>query len=325
MEGQRGQRIRAGVATGMALVATILVGACGGSDDDPGPPVPSDGLAGRVTVDGSSTVAPLTRRAAAAFTRGNPNLEIQVGISGTGGGFDLFCAGRIDIADASRPISADERRRCAAKGIEYTALRVASDGITLVTRRGAAVGTDCLTREQLVRIWGPGSPVARWRDIDRTWRDVKITLAGADAKSGTYDFFNEAVLGEDRAGEVITPRQDYAASEDDNTTALLAQTAAAPLAYFGYSYFERHQRHVSDFALDWGEGCIRPSAKSITDGSYPLARPLFIYVANTALTRPEVTAFARFYLTRAVELARSERFVPAPEPALREALGRLGT
>lgn len=311
----------------MAALATLalFVAGCGGDDAPTADGLASEGLSGRILIDGSSTVAPLTQAAATQFTRGNAKLEIQVGVSGTGGGFDLFCTKRIDIADASRPISADERARCADEGVRYEEFRVASDGITLVTRRGAAVGTDCLAKEQLASIWGPQSTLARWNEVDPTWRDAKITLAGPDTKSGTYDFFNETVLGEDEAGEVLSSRQDYSASEDDNTTALLAQTSIAPLAYFGYSYFETHREQLSEFALDWGKGCIRPTPQSITDGSYPLARPLFVYVSRPALERPEVTGFVRYYLTQAIALSTRERFVPAPAAAIDAALAKLGT
>lgn len=318
----RGRRIALIAASAALAVGALgLAAGCGDDSSSSDTSGGSGDLSGKILVDGSSTVAPLTSAAAEAFAADNGDVNITVGTSGTGGGFELFCAGSTDISDASRPIKDDEKAACEGKGVAYEEFRVASDGITLVTKQGVDVGGDNLTMAQLKAIWEPTSTIKNWDQIPPagSFNDLPLTLAGADSQSGTYDFFNEEVLGEDAKGETVTPRQDYTASADDNVTVRAVESAEAGLGYFGFSYFEENQDQLIDFKVDG----IEPTVETITDGSYPLSRPLFIYVNKEALARPEVNAFVKYYLENAVTLAEDQQFVPAPQSALDESLAKV--
>jgi phosphate transport system substrate-binding protein len=318
----RGRRFALIVASGALALGSLAAAGCG--DDDSGSDTSGGSggdLSGDILVDGSSTVAPLTSAAAEAFAGENSGVNITVGTSGTGGGFERFCAGETDISDASRAIEPDEEQACKAAGITYQELRVASDGITIVTSTNADVGPQEITLAQLEAIWGPESQIDNWNQIPppNTFNDLPLTLAGPDSQSGTYDFFNEEVLGEDKGGETIEPRQDYTASADDNVIVRAVQSGEGTLGYFGFTYYEENADTLKLFALDG----VGPSAETITDGSYPLSRPLFIYVKDASLERPEVAGFARYYLENATTLAEQTRFVPAPQEALDESLAKL--
>jgi phosphate transport system substrate-binding protein len=318
----RGRRIALVAASAVLAVGALGLAGCGDDDSSSSDTTGGSGdLSGKILIDGSSTVAPLSSAAAEAFAADNGGVNITVGTSGTGGGFELFCAGSTDISDASRAIKDDEIAACEKGGVKYEEFRVASDGITLVTKTGVDVGGDNLTIAQLKAIWEPKSTIKNWDQIPPagSFNDLPLTLAGADSQSGTYDFFNEEVLGEDASGEVITPRQDYTASADDNVTVRAVESAEAGLGYFGFSYFEENQDQLIDFKVDG----VEPTVETITDGTYPLSRPLFIYVNTEALARPEVNAFVKYYLENAVTLAQDQQFVPAPQSALDEALAKV--
>lgn len=315
------QKRRIALALASAALAAGSLGLAGCGDDDDGASA-GDGsdVSGEIVIDGSSTVAPLSSAAAEAFNAENPGVDIQVRTSGTGAGFEVFCQGQTDISDASRAIAEDEAAACEQNGVEYEEFLVASDGITVVTSAASDLGGDDLTMEQLAAVWAPDSQIDNWSEIPGgQFNDVPLTLAGAGSQSGTYDFFNEEVLGEGPDGEVITPRQDYSASEDDNVTVRAVTSAPGGMGYFGYSYFAENTDALKAFSLDG----VTPSPETITDGSYPLSRPLFIYVSTDALARPEVEAFVRYYLENAVSLAESTDYVPAPEDGLAESLGKL--
>jgi phosphate transport system substrate-binding protein len=311
---------------GLALGALLAAG-CGGGDDEQAAPLAGTGLRGTIVVDGSSTVAPLTLEAGNAFFLREPGVVVQTGITGTGGGFERFCAGETDISDASRRITTDEHQACRRAGIEYEELQVAADGITVVTRADAQVGARCLTLAQLRKVWANGSKIDNWHQIDRRFADAPLSLAGPGRDSGTYDFFNERVLGVDAAGEVRASRQDYTDSEDDNVIVRAVEEEPSGMGYFGFSYYATNRGQLRAFALDDGgiEGCVDPSPDTITRKLYPLSRPLFIYVKKTSLQRPEVRAFVRFYLEHAVSLADLVDIVPAPRVALDVALTRVLT
>jgi phosphate transport system substrate-binding protein len=311
----RGRRYAAILATAALAVGSLAVAGCG--DDDNG----SGGLSGNVRIDGSSTVAPLSSAAAELFSADNGGVNITVGTSGTGGGFERFCAGEIDIADASRTIKDDEAAACEKGGVAYQELRVASDGITVVTSANADVGGENLTLKQLEAVWGPDSKISNWDQIPPagSFDDQPLTLAGPGSQSGTYDFFNEEVLGEDAAGQTIQSRQDYTASEDDNVIVRAVESGEGTMGYFGFTYYEENADSLKPFSLDG----VAPSAETITSGDYPLSRPLLIYVKDESLARPEVEAFVRYYLENAVSLAEQTRFVPAPQSALDESLAKL--
>jgi phosphate transport system substrate-binding protein len=321
----KSRRMYASLAALAVAGGSLTLAACGSSDSttDTAASGGGDALAGKITIDGSSTVAPLSTAAAESFNGKNPDVNITVGTSGTGGGFEVFCKGETDISNASRGIKDDEAAACKAAGVEYEEIRVASDGITLVTKTGVDVGKACLTFPELKKAWAPGSKVDNWSQLGSGFKDLPLTLAGAGSQSGTYDFFNETILGEDAQGEVIQPRQDYAASEDDNVTVRAIQDAEAGMGYFGFSYYEANTDTMQAFAIDGGDGCVEPTTESITSGKYPISRPLFIYVSKKSLARPEVKAFAKDYVATSTELATAAQFVPAPQSALDESMAKL--
>lgn len=311
------------LAVGIAALSAVgIVAGCGGSSGST-----SGGggdLAGAIAIDGSSTVAPLSIGAADAFNGDNPNVDIKVGTSGTGGGFEKFCAGSTDISDASREIKDEEKAACEKGGIKYTEFRVASDGITVVAAKDANLGKQCITLDELKKVWEKTSKVNNWSQIGAGWSDEPLKLAGPGNQSGTYDFFNETVLGKDAKGEVNTPRSDYAASEDDNVIVTAVTGSKGTMGYFGYTYYEENQDKLQDLQVQGDGECVAPTAESITDGSYPLSRPLYIYVKDTSLAKPEVKAFVKYYIENAITLAKDNQFVPAPQDSIDADLAKLG-
>jgi phosphate transport system substrate-binding protein len=269
-------------------------------------------LSGRVEADGSSTVGPLTTLAAEQFQQDNPDVQVTVGISGTGGGFERFCAGETDISDASRPIKEDEEVPvCQKAGIEYTEFQVAVDALTIVVN-SENDWIDCITTEQLNKIWEPKSKIKNWNQVDPSFPDQKLTLAGPGTDSGTFDYFTDEINGEEGAS-----RSDYTASEDDNVIVQAVEGDKGGLGYFGFTYYEENQDRLKALEVDSGSGCVAPSAETAQNGEYtPLSRPLFIYVKNESLQRPEVKGFVQYYLDNATTIAEGAQFIPAPEDVL---------
>ena len=305
------------------FVATVTA-ACGRSDsasDGTNAAISnaSSSLSGRIEVDGSSTVGPLVTAGAEQFEAQNSGVHVTVGISGTGGGFERFCAGETDISDASRPIKDDEEVPvCQENGIEYTEIQIANDGIGVVTNKENDWAT-CLTVEQLAKIWGPDSEIDNWNQVDPSFPDQNMTLAGPGTDSGTFDFFTGAINGEEDAS-----RTDYQATEDDNITVQAVEGDKGGLGYFGLSYFEQNQEQLSDVQIDGGSGCVAPSTETVQDGSYaPLSRPLFIYVKNESLQKPEVKAFVQYLLDSEQTIADNALFVPLTDEQLQKSKSTL--
>jgi len=295
-----------------AAAAVLLVLVAAACSEDKSVSGNGDGggskLSGSISVDGSSTVAALTSAAAELFQQDNPDVQITVGTSGTGGGFKKFCAGETDMADASRPIKDDdegEAPACEANGIEYEEIEVANDGIALVTNK-ENTWAECLTVEQLNKIWAPDSTVSNWNQVDPSFPDQKLTLFGAGTSSGTFDFFTDQINGEEGAS-----RSDYNATEDDNVTVQGVEGDKGALGYFGLSYYEKNQDKLNVVEVDDGEGCVKPSTDTVQDGSYaPLSRPLFIYPSSALVVRPEGVGFVTFYIENSDEIAKKSLFVP---------------
>jgi phosphate transport system substrate-binding protein len=309
-----------------ALVAGALVlTACGGSNNtNDAENVGSTGggsLSGTVKVDGSSTVAPLTTAAAELFAEEQTKVRVTVGTSGTGGGFEKFCAGETDISDASRPIKDDEEAPiCAEKGIEYVEIPVANDALTIVVSKDND-WVDCLTTEQLKAIWEPGSKVTSWKDVDAGFPDEKLDLFGPGTDSGTFDYFTAEINGEEGAS-----REDYSPSEDDNVIVQGVSGSKGGLGYFGFTYFEENADSLKAVAVDSGDGCVTPSVDTARDGSYtPLSRPLFIYPSKAALQRPEVKAFLDFYLENDADIAEAAQYIPLSDEQKAKALSTYET
>jgi phosphate transport system substrate-binding protein len=270
-----------------ALTALSLFAvACGGGDDDGD----ASGVSGSVAIDGSSTVFPVTEAVAEEFRAVEPGVRVTVGVSGTGGGFKKFCAGETDISDASRPIKESEQADCAANGVEYLELRVGLDGLAVVTNPETDF-LDGLTLEELALIWSPESEgeIMRWSQVRAGFPDEAIQLFGPGTDSGTFDFFTEVVNGEGGAS-----RADFTASEDDNVLVVGVSGTEGGLGYFGYAYFAENSSRLTVVPVDG----VTPSDATVSDGSYPLARPLFIYVSKESLAeKASVREFVRFYLS----------------------------
>jgi phosphate transport system substrate-binding protein len=307
------------IIAAVMAVAAIFVAGCGRSDTESasagkGTQSGSSSLAGRIQVDGSSTVGPFVTAGAEEFQGQNSGVQVTVGISGTGGGFERFCAGETDISDASRPIKEDEEVPvCKKNNIEYTQIQIANDGIAVVVNKEND-WAKCLTVEQLNKIWGPDSKVDNWNQVDSSFPDQKMTLAGPGTDSGTFDFFTAAINGEEDAS-----RTDYQATEDDNVTVQAVEGDKGGLGYFGLSYFEQNQGNLNDVEVDGGSGCVAPSTETVQDGSYtPLSRPLFVYVKNTSLQKPEVKAFVKYLLDNEQTIAKNALFVPLTDEQLQK-------
>ena len=287
-----------------AAVLALTLAACGGADagaDGEG------GASGTVAVDGSSTVFPMSTAAYELLSEENPGVKVTVASSGTGGGFEKFCAGETDISDASRPIKDDEEvPACEQNGVEFTELQVATDALTVVVHKDLAV--DCLTTEQLVKLWEPGSKVNNWKQLDPSFPDQKISLFGPGTDSGTYDYLAADVIGD----ESEETRADYEASEDDNVLVQGVSGTEGATGYFGFTYYEENADKLKAVAIDDGNGCVAPSVETAQAGEYtPLARPLFIYVSNKAYTEnAAVKEYTDFYVENLSTIAEAAKFIP---------------
>jgi phosphate transport system substrate-binding protein len=304
---RRVTRHLAAASTAAALAAALA--ACGGGDGDSTAAGGGSDLRGTIKIDGSSTVAPLSEAAAELFQAENPGVRVTVGTSGTGGGFEKFCAGETDVSDASRPIKEDEEAPiCERNGIAYEEVQVANDGLAVVVHPEND-WADCLTVEQLTKIWDRGSEVDSWRDVDPSFPDEEIELFGPGTDSGTFDYFTGEVNGEEGRS-----RSDYSASEDDNVIVQGVSGSRGGIGYFGLSYVQQNEGKVKAVQIDGGDGCVAPSTETVQEGTYePLGRPLFIYASDKAIARPEVKSFLDFYLSNAGQIAEQALYVPMTE------------
>ncbi len=289
---------------------TFALAACGGSNNSSTESSPGgNDAAGSVRVDGSSTVAPLTSAAAELFKESNPNINVTVGTSGTGGGFEKFCRGETDMNDASREIEDDEAANCKENGVDYQEMVVANDALTVVVNASNDF-VQCLTVDQLKSIWEPKSEVNNWNQIDPSYPDEPIKLFGPGTDSGTFDYFTDAINGEEGAS-----RTDYTPSEDDNVTVTGVSGSPGGMGYFGYTYYEENQDKVRALEIDGGDGCVAPSPETVQDGSYqPLGRPLFIYPSVQALgSNAAFASFLQYYVENDAEIAEASLFIPLNE------------
>ena len=294
-------------------VLALGAAACGDDDDDNGGGASSD-LSGTIRIDGSSTVAPLSEAAAELFQAENRNVRVTVGTSGTGGGFEKFCAGETDISDASRPIKDDEEVPiCKKNGVAYAEVPVANDGLAVVVNPQNDFAA-CLTVDQLKKIWDKDSKVKNWQDVDPKFNDLDMKLFGAGTDSGTFDYFTEAINGEEGRS-----RTDYSATEDDNVTVQGVSGSEGGIGYFGLSYAQQNEGKVKPLEVDGGDGCVAPTSETVQSGDYkPLSRPLFIYPSEKALKRPEVKAFVEFYLENQEKITEQALFVPMTDEQLKK-------
>ena len=288
------------------LIALVMISGC------------VTGTGKEILVDGSSTVFPISQAVAEEFRKERPDVQVPVGISGTGGGLKRFVTGGIDVADASRRIKDSERDEAAANGIEYTEFTVAYDGLSIVVNSSNNF-VFCLTTDELKRIWEPGSKLERWSQVRDGFPDRPLRLYGPDTDSGTFDYFTKAINGEEDAS-----RSDYTASSDDNVLVQGVSGDQGSIGYFGFAYYTENREILKVLGVDNGTGCVRPSVTTINDGSYsPLSRPMFIYVNNASLEHEYVQAFVRFYLSNATELAEEVGYVGLPDSEYQIQLDRL--
>lgn len=301
-------RTRTAAIAATAITTALVLAACGGGSSSDSSASGDSNLSGAVRIDGSSTVYPLTALAAEDFMAANPGVQVTVGSSGTGGGFEKFCRGETDANDASRNIKEEEATACEAAGIQYAGLEVAVDALTVVVNKENTWAT-CLTVEELASIWAPGSTVNNWNQVRPDFPDVPLQLFGAGTDSGTFDYFTDAINGEEGAS-----RTDYTPTEDDNITVQGVSGSQGGLGYFGFTYFEENADKLTAVQIDSGAGCVAPSVETAQDGSYtPLSRPLFVYVSKQALAKPEVKAFFDYYVANDATIATDALFIPLNE------------
>jgi phosphate transport system substrate-binding protein len=305
-------------AIGAALILALGVAACGSSDDETATGSGSGSsrdLSGSIRIDGSSTVAPLTEAVAEQFMAENSAVRVTVGTSGTGGGFEKFCAGETDISDASREIEPEEVEACKKGGVGYKDVHVATDALTVMINNENPVS--CLTVDQLAAVWGADSQIDNWSEIPdlKESFDEELALFGPGTDSGTFDYFTESINGE----EGVT-RKDYNnVGEDDNATVKGVEGSPGGMGYAGFSYYTENEGSLKALEVDNGKGCVPPSVETAQDGSYaPLSRPLFIYPSEQALQKPEVKAFIAYYLENVGSVAESLGFVPLTDEQLSE-------
>ena len=294
----------------VASATALVLVACGSGNDPENTTAEGDGesteaaLSGEVVIDGSSTVFPLTSAAAELFQEQNPEVQVSVGQSGTGGGFEKFCAGETDISNASRQIEEDEVAACEQNGVTQDEFSIANDALTVIVNIDNDWAT-CLTVEQLNAIWAPDSTVANWNQVDPSFPDEALVLAGPGTDSGTFDYFTDVINGEEGAS-----RTDYQASEDDNVIIQAVSGSPGGMGYLGYTYYEQNSDTLKALEVDSGSGCVAPSPETVQDGSYaPLGRQLFIYPSAEALERPEVEAFVSFYVENVDEITEAAGFI----------------
>lgn len=288
---------------GAAAVLALGVAACSdsGSDSSGG-----SNLSGNIRIDGSSTVAPLTEAIAEGFQAENPDVKVTVGTSGTGGGFEKFCAGETDANDASSEIDSEQEKLCKDGGVDWEEIQIANDALSIVVNPENPV--KCMTVDQVSSIWENDSKLTSWSEVEglNPSFDADLALFGPGTDSGTFEYFTEAINGEEG-----NQRKNYNnVGEDDNQSVTGVAGAPGGMAYFGYSFLLENEGKVRGMEIDSGNGCVPPSEETVQDGTYtPLARPLFIYPSGEALARPEFDEFMRYYLDNVNEVAPSIGFI----------------
>jgi phosphate transport system substrate-binding protein len=282
-----------------AVGCSLALSACGGGEDSASAEN-AEKLTGEIQIDGSSTVAPLSEAAAEGFQEEHSGVTVAV-----------------DISDASRPIKDKEAATCKTNGIEFQEITVANDGLAVVVNKDNPI--ECLTVDQLKKIWEPNSKVTNFKQVDPSFPDLEMKLFGPGTDSGTFDYFTDEINGEEGAS-----RTDYQPSEDDNVIVSGVQGNKGGMGYFGLSYVEENSDALKAVKVDGGDGCVAPSQETVLDGSYkPLSRPLFIYASNKIVERPEGLAFLEYYIENSDSIAEQALYVPLSDEQRSEAESRL--
>ena len=296
-----------GVLLNILAMSLLVVAGCS-SDDSDSNTEDDDNLTGSVEVDGSSTVYPVSEAVAEEFNKLYPNVRVNVGVSGSGGGFKRFTNGETDISDASRPIRENESAKAEENGIHYVELRIGTDGLSVMVNNDNDF-VDCLTTDELKEIWEPGSEIDNWSQVREGFPDQRLRLYGPDTDSGTFDYFTEELMGEAQLS-----RADYTASADDNVLVQGIAGDKGAMGYFGYAYYIENKDKLKLVAVDSGSGCVIPSPSTIPSGEYsPLSRPLFIYVNKAKLENPQVKTFVDFYMEHGPELTNEVGYVASDD------------
>jgi phosphate transport system substrate-binding protein len=298
------------VAGLVAALSLVLAGCGGGASGQEG----GEAVTGNIRIEGSSTVYPITQAAAELFRQENPDARIEVGGAGTSDGFEAFCKGDTQISDASRPIEAEEIQACKKAGVDYIEIPIAYDGISVVVnKKGNDWATD-ITSDELKKMWEPSAEgkVTKWSQVNPDWPAKPLDLYGPGTESGTYEFFNETIVGNEEEAN----RSDYEASEDDNVLVQGVAGDVNALGYFGYSYYENNTDKLNVLAVDG----VKPTPDTIRSGEYILSRPLFIYVSTDALKKNKaVEPFVDFYLENLDRLVNAAKYVTMPNNLEKEA------
>lgn len=293
------------IVAALILIVSTAVFAGGQKESAGGETEKSQELSGTIKIAGSSTVYPVCIAVAEEFNRIHPKVEIPIQSTGSGGGFkNFFIPGKTDINNASRGIKDSEMADAKANGITPLEFQVGIDGLTIVVHKDNPV--DNMTVEQLAHIWRPENPARKWSDVDPSWPDLEFELYGPTAASGTFDYFTEEVVGEEKAS-----RSDYQGTEQDNTIIQAVSGSPAAMGYLGMAYYLENKDKVKAIRVNG----VAPSIETAKSGEYsPLARPLFMYVSKDSLKRPEVAAFVRFYLDQiSTDLVKEVGYVPMPK------------
>ena len=268
----------------------------------------SDQLSGEIIVKGSSTVFPISDRMAEEFMNEHPEVNVTVDSTGSGGGFEnWFCPGDSDLNGASRPIKDSEVEMCSDNGVEPVEFEIAGDALTMAVNNDAD-WVDSITFDELSQIWREDS-AQMWSDVRDEWPDEEFALYGPAETSGTYDWFNANVVGED-----YNHTAQHQPTEEDEQIVQGIRDNPNAMGYFGYAYYKSNSDQVKavKIAAEEGDEPSEPSLANAKDGSYPMARPLFIYAAKSSLERENFYQFMNFYLTQAeTEIVQEIGYVPS--------------
>jgi len=302
------------------------VAACGDDEDEgsagatSGAAAVSEDLSGSIRIDGSSTVQPLAEAAVELFAAEAPNVDVSVGGVGTGDGFEKFCRGELQIADASRAIEKDEYDACQQKNITPVEVQVGIDGLSVVTHKDLAIPDDCISTANLKKLLDPKSKITNYKQLGAGFPDQKVSFFTPGTESGTYDYFTEAVLETDAEQRT----KDVQTSADDNQIVTGIEGTAGSLGYVGFAFADSQKDKLKILAVDGGDGCVKPEIATIADGSYkPLSRPLFMYPDTESVKKPEVKAFVGYILDNNEKIVTAADYVPLTDELLTKARANL--
>lgn len=304
----------------MGGVIAVAAG-CGSNDttnSGKGNETASDQLKGEVIMDGSSTVFPIMEAVAEEYMAEQPDVKVSVGSSGTGGGFKKFIAGETDLSNASRPVKDEESALLDEKGVKYTEMKLAFDGISIVVNKDNEF-IDKMTVEELKTLWVDNGSVKKWSDIRPEWPKEEIKFYSPGTDSGTYDYFNEVILEEKPMVENAT------LSEDDNVLVQGVEGDKNAIGFFGFAYYAENKDKLKVVSIDNGKGAVEPTHETIKSGEYaPLSRPLYTYVSNKSIAEKEQVAdYTQFVIENAGELSEEVGYVSLPEEEYKKDLEKL--